>query len=394
MRILLTLAAALMVPLSVHAVTIDTVLIGDPNNPFDFQPPTGLFGRVTTTYRIGVTEVTNVQYAEFLNEVAASDPYGLYDSFMGSSLKGGIERDGTSGSYTYAVKSPAIGQGPGGTDYTYGDKPVVYVSWYDAARFVNWLHNGQVSGDTESGAYTLLGGTSTPSNADSITRNSAAKWFLPTENEWYKAAYYDGGTSTYYDYPTGMDTVPDNNLPTADTGNSANFLVGSNTTTGNLDYPYTVAGAYTASESPYGTFDQAGNVWEWNQTLISAGKRGRRGGAWSSESSTLAASEQGSYSAAFYTDSIGFRVASVPDPEGLAGDFNGDGTVDAADYAVWRKNGGSTAEYNEWRDNFGMTSSGGGSLNLVAVPEPAGILLMLSGSFVILSRRRNTRNTK
>ena len=71
-----------------------------------------------------------------------------------------------------------------------GDKPVNFVSWYDAIRFANWLNNGQGDGDTETGAYTLLGGTPTPSNGSSITRNPGATWFLPSEDEWYKAAYY------------------------------------------------------------------------------------------------------------------------------------------------------------------------------------------------------------
>ncbi len=71
-----------------------------------------------------------------------------------------------------------------------GDKPVNYVSWYDSIRFANWLNNGQGTGDTETGAYTLLGGTPTPSNGVSITRNAGATWFLPSEDEWYKAAYH------------------------------------------------------------------------------------------------------------------------------------------------------------------------------------------------------------
>ena len=77
----------------------------------------------------------------FLNAVAAADPYGLYRTLMGSSSAGGIVRSGVSGSYSYAVKAPALS----GT-YTYDDKPVVYVSSGDAMRFANWLHNGQPTG--------------------------------------------------------------------------------------------------------------------------------------------------------------------------------------------------------------------------------------------------------
>ncbi len=90
-----------------------------------------------------------------------------------------------------------------------------------------------------------------------MTRNGDATWFLPTENEWYKAAYYDGDAATYYDYPTGTNTVPNNNAPSSDTGNSANFY-GSGYTTGSNSYSLTDAGAYTESASPYGTYDQGG----------------------------------------------------------------------------------------------------------------------------------------
>jgi len=395
MRVLLALAAAVFAPLSVQAVTIDTVLIGNPNNPFDVQPQ-GIFGTVSTTYRIGLTEVTNAQYVEFLNAVAASDPYHLYNTSMGGLDQGGIIQSGSDGSYTYAVKPDVLVEDPGGNyTYTYGDKPVVFVSWYDAIRFTNWLHNGQGSGDTETGAYTLGAvnpDNGVPINGDSIMHNVGAKWFLPTENEWYKAAYYDGSTSEYYNYPTGSDTVPNNNLPTADTGNSANFLEGINTTTGNLSYPYTSVGAYTLSASPYGTFDQAGNVWEWDETRdpTGMGLRFRRGGAWDSDATTLAGSNQGSFAATSERYSLGFRVASIPDPDGLAGDFNNDGTVDAADYVIWRKMGGSPEQYNEWRANFGMSSPGGGSFNVSAVPEPAGSVVALGGALAFFGRRRRS----
>ncbi len=136
-------------------------------------------------YLIGTYEVTNAQYAEFLNAKAASDPLGLYNTSMGDPSTnstfvghGGITRSGSSGSYSY---SAIAGR---------GDMPVNYVSFYDSLRFANWLNNGQGSGDTETGAYTLLGGTAAPSNGMTVTRNAGATIFLTSENEWYKAAYY------------------------------------------------------------------------------------------------------------------------------------------------------------------------------------------------------------
>jgi len=124
------------------AVTIDWVTVGDPGNAAD-TPSTNCYsancGAVGYEYSISKYEVTNAQYAEFLNLKAASDPLGLYNLFMSSNAQGGITRSGSSGSYTYAVKSG------------FADKPVNYVSFYDSLRFTNWLNNGQGGADTESG---------------------------------------------------------------------------------------------------------------------------------------------------------------------------------------------------------------------------------------------------
>ena len=221
---------------------IDLVTVGDPLNSGDITAA-GIFGRVTTAYQIGRTEVTNAQYVEFLNATAASDPYSLYNPSMGTFNDGGIVRTGASGAFTYSIKPTTVVEREDGSffDYTYADKPVNYVTWYDAARFANWMNNGQGAASTETGAYTLLGGTPIPTNAEDIMRNAGATWFLPSENQWYKAAYYDAATASYFDYPTGSNSAPNNNLPSADAGNSANFLVGTTTTTGDPSVPLTDA---------------------------------------------------------------------------------------------------------------------------------------------------------
>ncbi|HEX4414438.1 MAG TPA: SUMF1/EgtB/PvdO family nonheme iron enzyme [Lacipirellulaceae bacterium] len=412
MKYLLAFAIAVLTPYAALAVTIDLVPVGNPSNQSD-QQGTGLFGRVTTSYQIGKTEVTNAQYLDFLNAKAASDPYGLYNSAMGR-FEGGIIQQGSAGAYTYTLKSPVTGGAPGGTDYTYGDKPVVYVSWYDAIRFANWMNNGQGSGDTETGAYTLAGGTPIPSNAASITRNANATWFLPTENEWYKAAYYNPATSSYYAYPTSSNAAPDNGVPTADTGNSANYLIDTTTTTGDPSLPYTTAGGYALTHSPYGTFDQAGNVAEWNETLVSSSPvtRGARGGAWDTVATSLSAANRGTLSSASENDDTGFRLARIATVAGLPGDYNGNGVVDMADYVIWRDHLGTSfqlanevagttpgtvtqEDYTAWRARFGNTSGAGtgASLQGASVPEPGSVLLAATATCVVVStlRRRSRR---
>jgi formylglycine-generating enzyme required for sulfatase activity len=194
-------------------------------------------------------------------------------------------------------------------------------------RFTNWLHNGQPTGPqnentTEDGAYRLNGGT-IDAELFAVTRKPGARWWLPNEDEWYKAAYHsnDGATGNYWDFPNGTDSLPDNNRPSDDTGNSANFLDG-NFTTGDSNYPLTDAGAYKLSRSPYGTFDQGGNVWEWIDTVGDFGERGIRGGAWNSPDAyygLFAGRSDILGNLARESDYIGFRVAkfAIPEPSSL-----------------------------------------------------------------------------
>jgi formylglycine-generating enzyme len=326
-RWLTLLLAAICCTSPVGAATIDTVPIGNPGNAGEVQPQ-GTFGAVGYNYRIGRTEVTNAQYVEFLNGV---DPTGantlaLWNSFMSSKVGGGINfNGGAANGSKYEIKP--------GRD----NNPVVYVSWYDSIRFANWMHNGQGGGDTETGAYTLLGGTPTPSNGPSVTRNAGAQWWLPSENEWYKAAYHknDGATGNYWDYPTSTDAAPFSDQPPGSSAptqsKTGNFywydsiangyddgyaVTGSPTLFISSQNYLTDVGAYTFSDSAYGTFDQGGNVWEWNEAVIPASFRGLRGGSFGGVTFDLLASNRGivDLPPAYEDVIIGFRVARIPEP--------------------------------------------------------------------------------
>ena len=165
LRSLFVLAGLALLAAPASAVSITWTFVGDPGNAADTASNcfAASCGSVSYEYYISTYEVTNAQYAEFLNAKAAADPLGLYNTSMGSDAHGGITRSGSSGSYTYAVK-------PG-----FADKPVNFVSFYDTLRFTNWLNNGQGSADTETGAYTLLGGTATPSNGLTVHAQRRAR---------------------------------------------------------------------------------------------------------------------------------------------------------------------------------------------------------------------------
>ena len=184
-----------------QAVTIDTVPIGNPGNPDD--PATSNqypFGGIAYNYRMGKYDVTVGQYTAFLNAVATTDPYSLYNSAMATNLNiAGIAQSCVAGNCNYSV----IGS---------PNHPITYVSWGDAARFANWLNNGQPTGaegpaTTETGAYTLNGAI-TDAALNAVSRNAGAKWFIPSESEWYKSAYYDPVAAHYWSYATGTNTIP------------------------------------------------------------------------------------------------------------------------------------------------------------------------------------------
>lgn len=297
---------------------IEMVWVGYPgnaNDPEDADPSAaGIqnLGAEARDFKIGKYEVTNAQYAGFLNAVARTDPNGLYATEMGTDPRGGIVRTNAPGNYTYTAGFPMA------------DKPVNFVSVWNAFRFCNWLHNGRPDGDqgpmtTEEGAYDLSGDAI---SNNTVTRNAGARYFLPSYNEWYKAAYHDPrteaqsgppGDDRYWQYPTSSDDFPTRATADSvgnidnDTANIANFerFADWAAQDGNVT---TVGSGGPGSACFYGAFDMAGNVFEWTETP-SGGGRVFRGGSWRFNVTYLRANSPPTPSSGA-SEHYGFRVAA------------------------------------------------------------------------------------
>jgi formylglycine-generating enzyme required for sulfatase activity len=308
--------SALTLTTQIHAqsplVTIDTVTVGDPGNAAD----TSGFGAVDSTYSISKYETTISQYTTFLNSVASvtTNNYlvDLWYYKMSSDVRvQGIDRSGSgtdADPYNYSV----IGN---------GNRPIANVSWIDAARFANWMNNGATNGaSTETGAYTLNGALTGDFHV-----NPGAIWSLPSEDQWYKAAYYKGGNTSagYWLYPTQSNDTPGNQVGGAP--NQANFCYGGVfSVTQSTAYPESSAladvGAYSSSSSAYGTYDQGGSLNEWTDGVILGGGRIIRGGDWNNsylgmESPTRG--DGGNAAVTYQDDDLGFRLVTsttVPEP--------------------------------------------------------------------------------
>jgi len=302
------------------------VTVGNPGNVGELSGagaggygPDCICGAVDYTFRMGKYEVTAGQYTAFLNAVAKTDMYGLYSLGMDpavNSMGCNIKRTGSSGSYTYSVASD------------WANRPVNCISWGNAARFANWLTHGQPTGaqdgsTTEDGSYYLNGAISNAALLAVVRKNpeQGGRYYIPTEDEWYKAAYYKGGGTNagYWDYPTSSNTAPGRDMADA-SGSNANFYQSGYT----IDSPYyrTVVGDFENSESPYGTFDQGGNVWEWNEAIpwqdLTYAYRGLRGGAFTDSGAILHAAGRRYDNPTLELDNIGFRVSEVPEPASMA----------------------------------------------------------------------------
>ena len=272
-----------------NAFSIDFVTIGNPGNVADTTGNPNPVGSVAYTYNLGKYEVSR-------------------DMVTKASLAGGLE----------IMMFNMTSYGGNGVN-----RPATGISWYEGAKFVNWLNTstgGTAAYKFVGGTFNLWSSTDAGYNANNLYRNSLAKYWLPSIDEWYKGAYgnLDG---TWNNYPTGSDSAP---TPVA-SGTAANTAVyAQNDSNGPADINN--AGGL----SPYGTMGQGGNVWEWNETAYDGSNntpgesRELRGGSWSivdsGFSSILDASARhdSRLGPAVEFGALGFRVAMIPEPSSLS----------------------------------------------------------------------------
>jgi formylglycine-generating enzyme required for sulfatase activity len=288
------------------------------NVPYLGNPgfPSGI-GSVNYGYQMSKTETTRGQYTDFLNAVASSTSAPTYvQALFSGSTNFGITRTLSSGSYVYSTTSP--------------QNPVTAISWTSAARFVNWLNAGQptvTSGSAQwnsalnTGAYTIssgsTGSTVVARNPGYTTAGNTPKYFLPSANEWVKAAYFNPNNNTYNTWATGVSgTATPSSTSVASSGsNTAVF----NTGVSVPNYAALPVGSIPNTQSPYGLFDMLGNVTEMTDT-------GNVSGAWFSVSGnyslTTAQIANWTINRNSYLTTVsqanGFRVAgiaAVPEPE-------------------------------------------------------------------------------
>ncbi len=254
-------AQAVTITHGIESITMDFVSVGHTDNLADDTT----YGAVDYPYRISKHEVTSDQWFVVLLDSNAFSTVGDWS----------------------------------------GDQPVAGISWHEAAMFCNWL----TSGDVTDGAYTIDGNdvVTAIDRAGAVSTHGTV-YVIPTENEWYKAAYYNGGASVYYDFPTASDTVPDGIDSNGDTEFDAVFWDGYD-----QGQPNDVNNAGVLS--PYGTMGQGGNVDEWTEMVIGSNPI-VRGGSWASgwNGGLDAATGHVSEEPGAEDDNRGFRVASIPEP--------------------------------------------------------------------------------
>jgi formylglycine-generating enzyme required for sulfatase activity len=267
-----------------NAFTMDFVTIGNPGNTADTTGSPNPVGSVAYTYNLGKYEVS----------------------------RGQIDKANSAGSLGIALQDISSFGGNG------VDRPATGISWYEAAKFVNWLNTNQGYQEAykfSGSSFQLWSAGDAGYNANNMFRNSQAKYVIASTDEWHKGAYghTDGSWSNF---PNGSDSAP---IPVS-SGTYANTAVYWQSA---YNGPADINNA--GGLSPFGTMAQGGNVWELTETAYdgtndTAGElRNLRGGSWADYGSNqLGASNKNNYNPSDELYIIGFRVASVPEPSSLS----------------------------------------------------------------------------
>lgn len=318
---------------SAPGLVIDTVAVEAPGNAAD--PVTG-YGAVESTFRISKSEITLDQYVAFLNAVAQVPPNEVIAALWSEEMANEKEDPGQlilrSGSgteadpYHYALASSNKWKDRAGA------RPVPWVTWYDAARFANWMHNGGTAdANTETGAYTLVN----YQTDGAVPRNANARWWIPSEDEWYKAAYFDPakpGGAGYWVYPTRSNVAPRDEMvpdarkepevvPLAPAANYNEVYKSFRRKQGGVLTPvcaYATDDPARDSRGPWGTCDQAGSLWEWTEAIYpNSPNYIVRGGSWGPGLTPPSRTKRRDYgpmgSAGYFRDDdTGFRLATTP----------------------------------------------------------------------------------
>lgn len=265
-----------------NAFTIDFVTIGNAGNVADTTGSPNPAGSVAYDYRIGKYEISR----DMITKASTEGSLGI----------------------TLADMTPHGGNGV--------NRPATGITWYEAGTFVNWLNTssgGSAAYKFVSGSFALwTAGDTLDYDASNPYRSLRATYWLPSMDEWYKAAYYDPNTGTYFDYATGSNTAP--------------TAVASGTTAGTAVYDQTYSTGpaditNTGGLSPYGTMAQNGNAWEWEETAgdlvnsTTGENRGLRSATWYDVAGFMPSSFRIDVSPLSAGADVGFRVAGViPEP--------------------------------------------------------------------------------
>jgi hypothetical protein len=199
------------------------------------------------------------------------------------------------------------------------EQPAADMTWYEAAAFVNFLntstgHHAAYQIDTAVTALTLWTSPEAwQTGGENLYRHKDAYYFLPSEDEWYKAAYHqnDGVTPNYWDYATGSNAIP----TAVPSGTGAGTAVYKQDTGSFEPTSVTLAGGSSA----YGTMGQNGNAWEWQEGAFigpndsSSEERAVRGGVWFADETFLRSSLRTRGAPSSSGAPVGFRVASIPE---------------------------------------------------------------------------------